>query len=270
MSSYRFCRTDDIRLLVEAWNRCAPEGGATVDGFKREIRELGVWCSSCMVAFDGADPVGVLIGCKRPPETLVLRLAVHPDHRRRGHARHLLTSLSAKLAILGPPRLVAEIPEANAPARALFQACGWREDARFVDLSFEPASAQVPAGLVHEANYEEVKDTFASPEGRAWERTSPTLEARAVRLRGLVVAGAERVDASVLHEGGVAWAIHYERDAAGEAALRAILGEVARREGRSVSIPAAGNQEIDAARWSSLGLAPMRAVVRVESRAVAG
>src|SRR5580765_1431864 len=248
MSSYRFCRTDDIRLLVDAWNRCAPEGGATVEGFKREIRELGVWCSSCMVAFDGPDPVGVLVGCKRPPETLVLRLAVHPEHRRRGHARHLLTSLSAKLAILGPPRLLAEIPEENAAARALFESCGWREDARFFDLSFDASSdAPVPAGLVHEASYEELKDAFLSGGTSAWERTHATLEARSARLRGLVVAGAERIDASILHEGGVVWAIHYERDAAGEQGVRALFGEVARRE-HGVSVPAVGNDEIDAAR----------------------
>ena len=54
MSSYRFCRTDDIGLLVEALNRCwapyfpgePPETPAT---FKRSIRDLQVWCSSCMV-----------------------------------------------------------------------------------------------------------------------------------------------------------------------------------------------------------------------------
>ena len=34
---------------------------------------------------------------------------------RQGHGRHLLTSLSSKLAILGPPRMVAEVPETFAP-----------------------------------------------------------------------------------------------------------------------------------------------------------
>ena len=270
MSSYRFCRTDDIALLVDAWNRCAPDGGATVDGFKREIRELGVWCSSCMVAFDGADPVGVLVGCKRPPETLVLGLAVHPDHRRRGHARHLLTSLSAKLAILGPPRLVAEIPEGNEAARALFAACGWREETRFVDLSSESPPSPVPPGLVHEANYEELKDAFVPRAASAWERSPATLDARAHRLRGLVIAGDERVDASLLHDGAVVWAIHYERDAGGEAGLRALLGEVARREGAPVTMPVVGNEEIEPVRRSTLGLASTRTVVRMESRAVAG
>ena len=110
MSAYRFCRTDDIGLLVDALNRCwSPhfpgEPPMTPAAFKRSIRDLQVWCSSCMVAFSGSDPIGVLIGAKRPSGTLIHKIAVHPDHLRQGHGRHLLTSLSSKLAILGPPRM---------------------------------------------------------------------------------------------------------------------------------------------------------------------
>src|SRR5918996_4364390 len=126
MSAYRFCRTDDIGLLVDALNRCwAPyfpdEPPMTAAAFKRSIRDLQVWCSSCMVAFSGSDPIGVLIGAKRTSGTLVHRIAVHPDHRRQGHARHLLASLGSKLAIPVPPGSVSEIPETSGPAGALFE-----------------------------------------------------------------------------------------------------------------------------------------------------
>jgi len=138
MSAYRFCRTDDIALLVDALNRCwAPyfpdEPPATPAAFKRSIRDLQVWCSSCMVAFSGPDPIGVLIGAKRPSGTLVHRIAVHPDHRRQGHARHLLTSLGSKLAILGPPLIVAEVPETIASACELFTAGGFACEATLTD-----------------------------------------------------------------------------------------------------------------------------------------
>ena len=101
--------------------------------FKRSIRDLQVWCSSCMVAFSGSDPIGVLIGAKRPSGTLIHRIAVHPDHRRQGHGRHLLASLGSKLAILGPPRIVAEVPETLAPACGLFSACGYVQEAVLTD-----------------------------------------------------------------------------------------------------------------------------------------
>ena len=142
MSSYRFCRTDDVSLLVDALNRCwspyfPDEPAVTPATFKRSIRDLQVWCSSCMVAFSGSDPIGVLIGAKRPSGTLIHKIAVHPDHRRQGHGRHLLTSLSSKLAILGPPRMVAEVPETLAPACELFSASGYVQEAVLTDYVLE-------------------------------------------------------------------------------------------------------------------------------------
>jgi GNAT superfamily N-acetyltransferase len=138
MTAYRFCRTDDIGLLSDAMNRCwAPyfpgEPPMTPAAFKRSIRDLQVWCSSCMVAFAGPDPIGVLIGAKRASATLVHRIAVHPDHCGQGHGRHLLASLGSKLAILGPPRIAAEVPETFASACGLFAACGFTREALLTD-----------------------------------------------------------------------------------------------------------------------------------------
>ena len=148
MAAYRFCRTDDIALLVDALNRCwAPyqpdEPLMTRDAFKRSIRDLQVWCSSCMVAFSGPAPVGVLIGAKRPSGTLVHQIAVHPDHRRHGHGRHLLASLGSKLSILGPPRMVAEIPETHAPACELFNASGYVQEALLTDYVLQGMANEV-------------------------------------------------------------------------------------------------------------------------------
>src|SRR5687768_7691721 len=138
MSGYRFCRTDDIALLVDALNRCwsphfPEEPPMTPAAFKRSIRDLQVWCSSCMVAFSGSDPVGVVIGAKRSSGTLIHRIAVHPDYVRQGHGRHLLTSLSSKLAILGPPRMIAEVPETFAAASGLFSASGYVQESILTD-----------------------------------------------------------------------------------------------------------------------------------------
>jgi GNAT superfamily N-acetyltransferase len=156
LSAYRFCRTDDIGLLVDALNRCwAPhfpaELPATPASFKRSIRDLQVWCSSCMVAFSGSDPIGVLIGAKRPSGTLIHKIAVHPDHVRQGHGRHLLTSLGSKLAILGPPRMVAEVNETFDAACGLFRACGYSQETVLTDYILEPAepaAAGVISGFV--------------------------------------------------------------------------------------------------------------------------
>jgi ribosomal protein S18 acetylase RimI-like enzyme len=276
MSSYRFCRTDDIALLVDAWNRCGRphDPGApplTVEQFKLDIRELGLWCSSCMVAFDGADAVGVLIGCKRPPHTFVQRIAVHPDHLRKGHGRHLLTSLAAKLAILGPPHLVAEVSADDAPTRALFDACGWREQGSYNDLTFTPpASRGARAGVAHDASFDELAEGILPAESppRAWERSRGTLLARAPRLRALAASDGDRLDASLLYSveagrGVSVWAIAHERDDAGEAALHSLLLELSARHDSACFVPRVGSDELEPGRSQELSLTPGHTTLRL-------
>ncbi len=208
MSSYRFCRTDDVSLLVDALNRCwspyfPDEPAVTAASFKRSIRDLQVWCSSCMVAFSGSDPIAVLIGAKRPSGTLIHKIAVHPDHCRQGHGRHLLTSLSSKLAILGPPRMVAEVPETLAPTCALFNACGYAEEARLTDYVLDiEATAVAPAGIVIPVTIDDLaaNDLLGDRHPQScWERTVETLTARKGDIEGLAVASDESIEAFILY-----------------------------------------------------------------------
>ncbi len=218
MSAYRFCRTDDIGLLVEALNRCwAPyfpeEPPMTPAAFKRSIRDLQVWCSSCMVAFSGSDPIGVLIGAKRSSATLVHKIAVHPDHRRQGHGRHLLDSLGSKLAILGPPRIVAEVPDTFDAACGLFEACGYVQEAVLTDYVLQ-------RDVVDDVgpNFSSAKDDArrfvipvtvddlaanglleGAPAQASWERSAETLTARKDDIAGLAVASDERIEAYLLY-----------------------------------------------------------------------
>jgi GNAT superfamily N-acetyltransferase len=231
LSSYRFCRTDDIELLVDALNRCwspyfPDEPPMTPAAFKRSIRDLQVWCSSCMVAFSGSHPIGVLIGAKRPSGTLVHKIAVHPDHRRQGHARHLLASLGSKLAILGPPRIVAEVPETLAPACELFRASGYVQEALLTDYVLQDVGPNFSSAM---PNFSSAIPNFSSAAlqreqndaGRflipvtvddlaangllevhphvCWERSVETLIARKDEIAGLAVATDERIEACVLY-----------------------------------------------------------------------
>jgi hypothetical protein len=160
-----------------------------------------------MVAFSGADPIGVLIGAKRPSATLIHRIAVHPDHRRQGHGRHLLDSLASKLAILGPPRIVAEVPETLVAACGLFSASGYVQEAvltdyvlsrpRDVEGVFDGAGRYVIPVTVDDlaANGLLAEDYPQT----CWERSVETLTARKDEIAGLAVASDERIEASLLH-----------------------------------------------------------------------
>ena len=214
MAAYRFCRTDDVALLVDALNRCwmpyrPDEPPVTAAVFKRSIRDLQVWCSSCMVAFSGSDPIGVLIGAKRPSGTLVHRIAVQPDHRRQEHGRHLLESLGSKLAILGPPRIVAEVPETQAAACRLFSSSGYVQEAVLTDYVLERDSmvgeqADGDGRFVIPVTVDDLAANGlldpANPH-TCWERSVETITARKDDIAGLAVASDERLESYVLYLG---------------------------------------------------------------------
>jgi hypothetical protein len=225
VSSYRFCRTDDVSLLVDAINRCwspyfPDQPPVTQASFKRSIRDLQVWCSSCMVAFSGPDPIGVLIGAKRPAATLVHKIAVHPDHCRQGHGRHLLASLGSKLAILGPPRIVAAVPETLVPARELFGASGYVQESILTDYVLDQAALSggasrmasherapfnsasrmvIPVSVDDLAANDLLGESGGSPGDVCWERSVETLRARKDEIAGIAVASDEQIEAFLLH-----------------------------------------------------------------------
>jgi len=268
MAGYRFCRSDDIPLLVDAYNACwVPHFGAdsalTVEGFKRGIRELGFWSSSCMVAFDGDEAIGVLIGAKRDGEAnCVHRLAVKPGWERRGHGRHLLTSLADKARILGPARLVAEIPADWTAMRSFFEKTGFVEEARYVDFVRSPmpgATAGDPRDeLLVPITLDELVESgaFDVSVRRPWARSLASLRAKGEALAGLAVA-TDRIEAYVLYVAGAdgAPADVWGLGAADEGAGAALLGFLLARLG-AVRIVGVSEREVPSALLAALGCTP--------------
>jgi GNAT superfamily N-acetyltransferase len=259
LTAYRFCRTDDMGLLVEAHARCrgpedADEPVLDRAAFKGLIRDLDLWCSSCMVAFEGRDPVGVLLGAKRPEATLVYALRVHPEHRRQGHGRHLLTSLSQKLAILGPPRLVAEVPADREAACAAFSACGWTIASRLTDwhLPAAPAS-KVPDGTreaLAPVTCDDLKAAGLLGTAHCWQRDLPALDKHQERLSGLAFHSPDRIEAWALwDETGTLWAAGAAPGPFGRIGLAAVLDEI----GIPLLLPRVAPEELDADLLAELG-----------------
>lgn len=214
MTAYRFCRSDDVPLIVAAYERCNVGPGAspwrlTVDDMKRLGREMNLWTSSCMVALAGDDPVGVLIAAKREPTAnLVLHVAVHPDHRRQGHGRHMMTSLSQKMAILEPTLMLAEIAEEAESGRLFFEACGYAARDVLTDFSYAgKAPAGVPgvdlAAAVSASELVEQAEFEAVPElDRCWQRSPRSVRNLRDRPSGLAIATDRGFEAWLLHRGG--------------------------------------------------------------------
>jgi GNAT superfamily N-acetyltransferase len=265
MPGYRFCRTDDLPLLVQAFNACwkphfPDEPPLTVDGFKREGRELGLWASSCMLAISEEEPVGVVLGAKRDDANLVRAIAVHPSHERRGHGRHLLESLRRKVSILGPPRLLAEIPADWTGPRRFFERCGFRAEGVLTDFTAEEiAAVAVPEGAaawIEEAPFEDLLESGALGGGtdRAWERGSGVLRTRSRELEGLAIASEFRVEAYVLGRGREIAALGGPRPEL----LHPLVAHLYERTGGPLTIAKVGEREIPFATLRGLGFRAVR------------
>jgi GNAT superfamily N-acetyltransferase len=267
MPAYRFCRTDDIPFLADALNACffvhfPDRVASSAADFKREIRELNVWASSCMTVTEDAEPIGVVTGAKREHETLIHRIGVRKDHLRRGHARHLLESLSHKLSVLGPPRLVAEVPDDRPEVRALFEAVGYEAEGCFADFTLATALAPLPdMREVGPVSLEDLLRYEALDSGvcRSWQRALETLQNRKDQIRCLAIASDARVEACVLFRdligpgrreivalGGAA-APGDDREA--RAMLEIVLREACQAGRLVVTVPRVSDSEI---RWAGL------------------
>jgi ribosomal protein S18 acetylase RimI-like enzyme len=194
MPSYRFCRPDTIPLLVQALNACyrphfPGEEEFTVDSFRREMKELDVWPSNSMVAIEDDEPIAVIVGTKRDDEVLIHRLGVAPGHERQGHGAHLVMSLSHKLAVLGPPRLAAEVPEDNVAALALLDSLGFTRAATLTDWflpsegeTSPPGPGEDGADEIERVEMAELMEAL-SP-AASWLRMPQTVTQAADRLEG--------------------------------------------------------------------------------------
>jgi len=72
----------------------------------------------------------------------VLTIATHPEHRRKGHARDLLSSAEAKLKEDRVTSLYLDVSEKNEGALALYRAC------QFQAVGRRPAYYRTAAGRV--------------------------------------------------------------------------------------------------------------------------
>lgn len=208
MAGYRFCRTDDVPLLVGAFNACAnslemPFEALSVERFKELSRHLDLWTSSCMIALAQDEPIAVLLAAKREEANLILSVLVHAQHQRQGHGRHLLTSLGQKMAILGPPRLLAELPESAQLARRFFEACGYRHETTLCDSARHGGAAPLDelAALVGDATFDELHGAgvLEGTAARCWERAAESLWNRRSELRAKAIVAAGRLEAHLLY-----------------------------------------------------------------------
>ncbi len=214
MPSFRFCRPDDIPLLVEAVNRCydihfphVPP--LTLEGFKREVKHLNLWASSCMLALENNVPVGVLITAKRNVSSLILRLGLQPDYQGHNYGPQLVTSLKDKMAVLGPPALTVAIPDNREDLGKFFGKLDFKAHRNYCDFTASTSlSPPVSPELIIPVEVEDPGDRYLTQTGEnnqsdetllAWERRTQTLINRKKEIKGLGIPDMDGIAAYLFY-----------------------------------------------------------------------
>jgi ribosomal protein S18 acetylase RimI-like enzyme len=135
--SIRACRLEDIPSVLELWRQADATPGLTdtADDLRRAVADSP---AHVLVAEVGGHVVGSVIGTFDGWRGNIYRLAVHPDHRRRGVARALVAEVEKMLARQGARRITALVEKEHPRAMNFWEAVGYGVDERIVRRVHNP------------------------------------------------------------------------------------------------------------------------------------
>lgn len=120
----------DVALLAELYRQSFVESAeAAVVGTPwsaRSVAEiLALPGAFGLIATEGGEPVGFLLARVLVEDCEILSLGVLPGRRRAGHGRRLLRGVAEAARRHGAQRLLLEVADSNATARAFYRAHGF-------------------------------------------------------------------------------------------------------------------------------------------------
>ena len=124
--SIRAAGVDDIPAVLALWQRARSTAARTVDDHPSVARV--VERESLLVAEAGGDVVGALVAAWDGWRGNMYRLAVVPEHRRRGVGRQLVEAGHERLRSQGARRVTALVAHEELDATGLWRAAGYERD----------------------------------------------------------------------------------------------------------------------------------------------
>ena len=206
MPSYRFCRPDDLTLIVRAINDCyrmhyPDEPAMSEERFKEQMTLFAVRPGNCMVALERQQPVGVVVSTKRDYGAWIQVVGCQPAFQRRGIATQLVEALIRKITIQRTPVVTVDVPLDNIPAVQFFVAQDFTVRGRYVSYQgpvpeapritgrIEPVPA--PDLLAHYAQFHTIPT--------CWERHVASLTAYGALPQGYAYYAQDTVQGYLIH-----------------------------------------------------------------------
>ncbi|MFG2844418.1 GNAT family N-acetyltransferase [Kitasatospora sp. NPDC101155] len=126
----RTATPDEIPALLALWARAAK--GASITDDEAGVAALLARDPDCLIVATPADdpktPLGTVIAGWDGWRCHLYRLAVDPEHRRRGIGAALLAAAEERFAALGGRRADAMVLDDNALGHRTWQAAGYRPE----------------------------------------------------------------------------------------------------------------------------------------------
>ena len=123
MISLRLAETKDIPYL----KRAEEETFSDPWGESALLSHLSSEHTVSLIATEGNEPLGYLLGSVLAPESELYRIAVEGNARRRGVGRLLLDFFFREIKERGAETVYLEVRESNLPARSLYASVGFTE-----------------------------------------------------------------------------------------------------------------------------------------------
>ena len=233
MPSYRFCRPDDLALIIRAINACYlmhyPEAPAmTEERLKEHMTLFQVRPGNCMVALERQQPVGVVVSTKRDYGVWIQALGCQPAFQRRGIATQLIEALVRKIAIQRAPLVTVDVPTTNTPALRFFEAVHFTVRGRYVsyqgfltEMPGVPGSLEAvpPPDLL--AYYAPLHTTSA-----CWERHAASLAGYGTLPQGYAYYTQGTIQGYLIHWGNTILDLALAPQADAEQVSAALLGRM--------------------------------------------
>jgi ribosomal protein S18 acetylase RimI-like enzyme len=122
--AFRPYQPDDAEPVVSLWTLC----GLTRpwnDAHRDIDRKLAVDADGLMILEEDGQLIGAVMVGYEGHRGWINYLAVHPDHRRRGLGRLLMTAAERRLADLGCPKVNLQVRASNLAAVEFYHRIGY-------------------------------------------------------------------------------------------------------------------------------------------------
>lgn len=115
-----------VAAIAELEKRCFNDPWSEKSIATELTSKLSCW----LVAMEGETLVGYVGSQSVLGESDMMNIAVHPEHRRKGIAEALVTSLVTELTARGNHSLMLEVRPSNTPAITLYEKLGFTQVGR--------------------------------------------------------------------------------------------------------------------------------------------